>query len=80
MPISANGQWLINQQAIDKKRLYKVVLPDFSLEKGDAELAFLTFNSHSSIKRLETQAIDDRKTLIQERLLLDKNWVVLNSE
>jgi hypothetical protein len=72
MPSPANGQWLINQQAIDNKRLSKVLLPDFLLESGDVELAFLTFNSNPSIKRLETQAINDRKALIQERLLLDK--------
>jgi 5'-nucleotidase len=67
-----NGQWLINQQAIDKKRLYKVVLTDFLLEKGDKGLDFLTFKENPTIKRLDVPAIDVRKALIQELLLVDK--------
>jgi 5'-nucleotidase len=67
-----NGKWLINQQAIDSKKLYKVAITDFLLEKGDAGLEFLTFSKNSTIKRLDTQAIDVRKALIQELLLLDK--------
>ncbi len=67
-----NGQWLINKQVIDIKRLYKVVLTDFLVEKGDKGLGFLTFKNNSSIKRLDALPIDVRKALIQELLLLDK--------
>ncbi|MFI3219857.1 MAG: bifunctional UDP-sugar hydrolase/5'-nucleotidase [Methylococcales bacterium] len=67
-----NGQWLINKQAIDIKRLYKVVLTDFLVEKGDKGLGFLTFKNNSTIKRLDAPPIDVRKALIQELLLLDK--------
>jgi hypothetical protein len=67
-----NGQWLINQQTIDKKRFYKVVLTDFLLEKGDKGLAFLTFKDNPTIKRLDVPPIDVRKALIQELLLLGK--------
>jgi 5'-nucleotidase len=67
-----NGKWLINQQAIDTKRLYKVVLTDFLLEKGDKGLDFLTFNNNPTIKRLDAPPIDVRKALIQELLLSEK--------
>lgn len=67
-----NGQWLINQQAIEAKKLYKVAISDFLVEKGDKGLEFLTFNNNPSIKRLDKQGIDVRKALIQELMLLDK--------
>jgi 5'-nucleotidase len=67
-----NGQWLINKQAIDTKRLYKVVLTDFLVEKGDKGLDFLTFKNNPTIKRLDAPPIDVRKALIQELLLIDK--------
>jgi 5'-nucleotidase len=61
-----NGQWLINKQTIDTKKFYKVVLPDFLVEKGDKGLAFLTFKNNPTIKRLDIQPVDVRKALIQE--------------
>lgn len=68
----ANGQWLINQQAIDAKKLYKVATTDFLVEKGDKGLDFLTFKNNPTIKRLDTQPIDVRKALIQELTRIDK--------
>jgi 5'-nucleotidase len=67
-----NGRWLINQQAIDAKKLYKVVTTDFLLEKGDNGLEFLTLKNNPSIKRLDVAPIDVRKALIQELMLLNK--------
>ena len=67
-----NGQWLIKNQAIDAKKLYKVVTTDFLVEKGDKGLDFLTFKNNPTIKRLDAQPIDVRKALIQELMLLDK--------
>ncbi len=66
-----NGRWLINQQAIDAKKLYKVVITDFLLEKGDNGLEFLTLKNNPSIKRLDVAPIDVRKALIQELTLLN---------
>lgn len=67
-----NGRWLINQQAIDAKKLYKVVTTDFLLEKGDNGLEFLTLKNNPRIKRLDVAPIDVRKALIQELMLLNK--------
>ncbi len=67
-----NGQWLIKNQAIDAKKLYKVVTTDFLVEKGDKGLDFLTFKNNPTIKRLDAQPVDVRKALIQELMLLDK--------
>jgi 5'-nucleotidase len=70
-----NGRWLINQQAIDGKKLYKVVLTDFLLEKGDNGLDFLTFKNNPSIKRLEAKPVDVRKALIQELVRIENKGV-----
>jgi|WetSurSiteA1Bulk_404760.scaffolds.fasta_scaffold00311_13 5'-nucleotidase / UDP-sugar diphosphatase len=67
-----NGQWLVNQQSIEANKVYKVATTDFLVEKGDKGLEFLTFTNSPSIKRLDMQAIDVRKALIQELMLLDK--------
>ncbi len=67
-----NGRWLIKGQAVDAKKLYKVVITDFLLEKGDSGLDFLTFKSNPSIKRLAASPVDVRKALIQELMRQDK--------
>lgn len=67
-----NRGWLINQQAIDAKKLYKVVITNFLLEKGDNGLEFLTLKNNPDIKRLDAQPIDVRKASIQELMLLNK--------
>ena len=64
-----NGQWLINKLAIDGKKLYKVAITDFLVEKGDKGLEFLTFQNNPTIKRLNTIDVDVRKALIQELIL-----------
>jgi 5'-nucleotidase / UDP-sugar diphosphatase len=61
-----NGQWLIKQQAIDKKKLYKVAISDFLVEKGDMGLEFLTFANNRHVKKLPSVDIDVRKALIDE--------------
>ena len=63
---------MINQQAIDAKKLYKVVITNFLLEKGDNGLEFLTLKNNPDIKRLDAQPIDVRKASIQELMLLNK--------
>jgi 5'-nucleotidase / UDP-sugar diphosphatase len=70
-----NGQWLINKQAIEAKKRYKVAMPDFLLEKGDKGLEFLTFKNNPTIKQLDAQPIDVRKALIQELIQVDKKGV-----
>lgn len=62
----ANKQWLANGQAIDYKRNYRVVMPNFLLEKGDQGLEFLLMSNNPSIKRLNETQVDARKALIQE--------------
>lgn len=62
----ANKQWLVNGQAIESKRNYKVAMPNFLLEKGDQGLEFLLLSNNSTIKRLNQPQVDARKALIQE--------------
>lgn len=67
-----NGQWLVNNQAIDSKKFYKVVTTDFLLKSGDKGLKFLLSKDNPAIKPLDAQPIDARKALIQELMRVNK--------
>lgn len=68
-----NDKWIISGEPIQIKKKYKVVLPDFLVEKGDVGLDFLKFSNNSKIKLLSNKNIEVRKALIQEFSLINKN-------
>lgn len=59
-------QWLVNDQAIDPKRNYKVVINNYLIEKGDAGLEFLVEKDNTALTRLNEPQFDARKVFIQE--------------
>lgn len=67
----ANKQWLVNGQAIEAKRNYKVAMPNFLLDKGDQGLEFLLLSHNPTVKRLNEPQVDARKALIQELIASD---------
>lgn len=61
-----DGQWLLNGQAIEPKRSYKMVIPDYLLDKGDKGLELLLLQNNPALKRLNGSKTEVRRALIQE--------------
>lgn len=64
------GRWLLNGQAVEESRTYRVALPDFLLTGGEINMSFLTAKNEGIVKvypRAETDQVrnDIRRALIR---------------